>query len=55
MPKVKRRSSWDEYFLKIAEIVAERSICKRYHIGAVIVKNKHILITQEDSLSKVNH
>ena len=35
----------DEYFLKIAHVVAERSTCIRHHVGAVIVKDKHILTT----------
>ena len=35
----------DEYFLKIASVVAERSTCRRHHVGAVAVKNKHILAT----------
>ena len=35
----------DEYFLKIAAVVAERSTCLRYHVGAVAVKDKHILST----------
>jgi dCMP deaminase len=35
----------DEYFLKIAMVVAERSTCRRHHVGAVMVKNKHILST----------
>ncbi|MFC1696905.1 deaminase [Nanoarchaeota archaeon] len=39
------RMSIDEYFLKIAMVVAERSTCRRHNIGAVIVKNKHILTT----------
>ncbi len=39
------RLSLDEYFLKIALVVAERSTCRRHHIGAVAVKNKHILTT----------
>ena len=43
--KVRPRSKWDEYFLKIAMIVAERSTCRRHHVGAVIVKNKRILTT----------
>jgi dCMP deaminase len=42
---VKPRASWDEYFLKISMIVAERSTCRRHHVGAVIVKAKHILTT----------
>jgi dCMP deaminase len=39
------RPSIDEYFLKIASVVAERSTCRRHHIGAVAVKDKHILTT----------
>jgi len=39
------RPDSDEYFLKIASVVAERSTCRRHHIGAVAVKNKHILAT----------
>ncbi|MDD5145881.1 MAG: cytidine/deoxycytidylate deaminase family protein [Candidatus Pacebacteria bacterium] len=40
-----QRISKDEYFLKIASVVAERSTCLRHHVGAVAVKNKHILTT----------
>jgi dCMP deaminase len=39
------RIDTDEYFLKIASVVAERSTCRRHHIGAVAVKDKHILAT----------
>jgi dCMP deaminase len=39
------RPDIDEYFLKIASVVAERSTCRRHHIGAVAVKDKHILAT----------
>ena len=39
------RLSWDEYFLKIADVVAERSSCNRNQVGAVIVKNKDIIST----------
>ena len=35
----------DEYFLKIASVVAERSTCRRHHVGAVAVRDKHILST----------
>ncbi|OGO43852.1 MAG: cytidine deaminase [Chloroflexi bacterium RBG_16_58_8] len=45
-PKDKvERISLDEYFLKIASVVAERSTCRRHHIGAVAVRDKHILCT----------
>ncbi len=39
------RPGIDEYFLKIASVVAERSTCRRHHVGAVAVKDKHILTT----------
>ncbi len=39
------RPDSDEYFLKIASVVAERSTCRRHRVGAVAVKNKHILAT----------
>ena len=39
------RPDIDEYFMKIAAVVAERSTCRRHHIGAVAVKDKHILTT----------
>lgn len=39
------RPSWDEYFMKIAAVVAERSTCLRHNIGAVIVRDKRILTT----------
>ena len=40
-----QRPSWDEYFLKIALLVAERSTCRRHHVGAVSVKDKKLLTT----------
>ena len=44
MERITRPTS-DEYFLKIASVVAERSTCRRHHVGAVAVRNKHILAT----------
>jgi len=40
-----RRPSLDEYFMQIAHLVATRSTCLRRAVGAVIVKDKHILST----------
>lgn len=40
-----KRPSWDEYFLKIAEMVGTRGTCDRGRNGAVLVKNKRILTT----------
>ena len=39
------RPSWDQYFMKLAWLVAERSTCVRHHVGAVIVRDKRILTT----------
>ena len=39
------RPDWDNYFLNIAKVVAERSSCLRNHVGAVIVHNKDIVST----------
>ena len=43
--KRRKRPDADEYFLKIASVVAERATCLRHHVGAVAVGNKHILAT----------
>jgi dCMP deaminase len=43
--KKAKRPNIDEYFLKIASVVAERSTCRRHHVGAVAVRDKHILAT----------
>jgi dCMP deaminase len=44
LPETKR-PSWDEYFMQMAELTAQRSTCLRRHVGAVIVMNKHIVAT----------
>jgi len=41
----KARPSWDAYFLKMAFLVAERSTCLRHHVGAIIIKDRHVLTT----------
>ena len=43
--KIIVRPTWDEYFMKMAFLVAERSTCLRHHIGTVIVRDKRILTT----------
>lgn len=43
--KNKKRPSWDRYFMDIVEKVATRSTCLRRQVGAIIVKDKHILST----------
>ena len=40
-----RRPSWDEYFMGLAKLTAQRSTCLRRKVGAVIVKDKHIIAT----------
>ena len=40
-----KRLSWDDYFMKIAAVIAERSTCHRHNIGAIIVKDKRVLTT----------
>ena len=42
---VHKRPSWDEYFLKMVEMVGERGTCDRGRSGALITKDKRILAT----------
>jgi dCMP deaminase len=37
------RPDWDTYFLRIAQVVGERSTCDRAHVGCVLVVEKRIL------------
>ncbi|MBU0497381.1 MAG: dCMP deaminase family protein [Candidatus Thermoplasmatota archaeon] len=39
------RPSYDAYFMEMAHVVAKRSTCQRRKVGAILVKNKHILST----------
>lgn len=39
------RPSWDDYFMQIADLVAQRSTCLRRQVGAVVVKDRRILAT----------
>jgi dCMP deaminase len=43
--KTSKRPSWDEYFIKLTEIVGSRGTCDRGQAGAILVKNKRILST----------
>lgn len=36
-------TSWDETFLKIADLISEHSKCAKVKVGAVLVKDKRIL------------
>lgn len=42
---IRPRASWDEYFMRIAQVVSSRSTCHRKYVGAVIVRNRIILST----------
>jgi len=39
------RPSWDEYFIKLTEVIGTRGTCDRGMAGALIVKDKRILTT----------
>ena len=39
------RPSWDEYFIEVANTVANRATCDRGRSGCVIVRDKQILVT----------
>lgn len=45
MKKIAKRPGWNEYFMKVAGLLATRSTCLRRNVGAVIVKDKRILAT----------
>jgi dCMP deaminase len=40
-----KRISKDQYFMEIAEVVSKRSTCIKKHVGAVLVKDSHIIST----------
>ena len=40
-----KRPGWDEYFMRIAQVVALRSNCSRRQVAAVIVKDHRIIST----------
>lgn len=42
---MENRPTWDEYFMEMAELTAKRSTCMRRNVGAIIVKDKHIVAT----------
>lgn len=37
------RTSWDNYFLQIAQQVASRSTCLRKNVGAILVRDNQVL------------
>jgi dCMP deaminase len=46
------RPTWDEYFMKLAALVGERSTCLRHNIGAVIVRDKRLIATGYNGSAK---
>ena len=41
----RKRPSWDEYFMEIANAVSSRATCDRGRSGCVIVRDRQILVT----------
>lgn len=39
------RISFDEYFMKMAFLASERSTCERRRVGAVLVRDRHVIAT----------
>lgn len=39
------RPDWDSYFMKICLVTAERSTCHRHHVGALIVNDRHRILS----------
>lgn len=42
---MEKRMNWDEYFMRIALLTANRATCIRRKVGAVIVKDNRIIAT----------
>ena len=40
-----KRPDWDEYFMNIAHVAAQRSSCSRRQVAAVIVKDRRVIST----------
>ena len=40
-----KRPTWDEYFMKVCDAIAERATCDRGKSGCVIAKDNQILVT----------
>lgn len=52
----KGRPSWQEYFLNITQLVAERSTCTRRKVGAILVRDKRVITTGYNGVpSKISH
>ena len=49
------RPGYDAYFMEMAHVVAKRSTCIRRKVGAILVKDKHILSTGYNGAPKGFH
>lgn len=50
------RPDWDSYFLELTDVVKKRSTCLRRQVGAIIVKDNHILSTGYNGVpTKITH
>src|SRR5210317_1858676 len=50
------RPSWNEYFMGITELVAQRSTCLRRQVGAILVRDKRIMTTGYNGApARINH
>ena len=50
------RPNWNQYFMTMAEIASSRATCPRAAVGAVIVKNNHVLVTgYNGAIHKADH
>ncbi|MBC7197215.1 MAG: cytidine/deoxycytidylate deaminase family protein [Deferribacterales bacterium] len=50
------RPDWDKYFLELTDVVKKRSTCLRRQVGAIIVKDNHILSTGYNGVpTKISH
>lgn len=50
------RPDWDNYFLELTDVVKKRSTCLRRQVGAIIVKDSHILSTGYNGVpAKISH
>lgn len=56
MTQKKQRPEWNEYFIEFARLAAKRSSCLRRSVGAVLVKDNHVLATGYNGApSKTSH
>lgn len=46
------RISFDDYFMEMAHLVSKRSTCLRRQVGAVLVKDNHVIATGYNGASK---